>query len=190
MKYFAIIDGRQQGPFTLDQLPQAGVGPDTYVWCKTMENWQQAHTVADICRFYRQHLAAIMSPGGANLSYDDRKEKPADNAAADSDTDFPLRWRAIVEKAGEHPVRLPEPETDLTRQPHFWLWEAVAATLLCCLPIGLAATWFAIKSRRLWRNKRAAQAHEAARTAKILVLLSLCFGLIIYAVALRSSCIL
>lgn len=187
MKYFAIIDGHQQGPFTLDQLPHAGVGPDTYVWCKTMDDWQQARTVADICRFYRQHLAAVMSPGYAATSVAHNDGKSLAHPQTEIDDDFPLRWRRIVEKAGEQPVRLPDPEIDLTRPPRNWLWEAILVMLFCCLPIGLAATWYAVRSRRLWRDKQAAESHAAARTAKILILLGLCFGLIIFAVALRSS---
>ncbi|MDE6143194.1 MAG: DUF4339 domain-containing protein, partial [Muribaculaceae bacterium] len=34
MKYFAIIDGEQKGPFELEELADAGVRPSTYVWCK------------------------------------------------------------------------------------------------------------------------------------------------------------
>ncbi len=187
MRYFAIIDGRQQGPFTLSQLPEAGVGPDTYVWCKTMDGWQQARQVADICRFYRQHLAAIMHPGYTAPTDGDTPPATPHTAANDIDDDFPLRWRRIVEKAGEHPVRLPDNTPDLNRKPRYWLWEAVAVMLLGCPPAGVAALWFALKSRRLWRAGRAAEAHDAARTARILVLSGCCLALIIYAVLFRMA---
>lgn len=180
MRYFAIIDGRQQGPFTLAQLPEAGVGPDTYVWCKTMEKWRQAREVADICRFYRQHLAAVMHPGYAPAPTD-TPDAPG-NTGPDLDDGFPPRWRHIVEKAGERPVRLPDEGPDLSRPPRYSLWESVVVMVLCCPPIGAAALWFALKSRRMWRAGRAAEAHDAARTARILVLSGCCFGLIIYAV--------
>ncbi len=50
--YFAMIDGERRGPFRLDQLRDAGVGPDTYVWSKGMADWEQAADVADICRYF------------------------------------------------------------------------------------------------------------------------------------------
>ncbi len=59
MKYFAMIDGQRTGPWELWQLPEAGVTPDTYVWCKGMTDWRKAEVVADVCRYYRQHLAGI-----------------------------------------------------------------------------------------------------------------------------------
>lgn len=185
MMYYAIINGQQQGPFTLYQLPYAGVGPDTYVWCKTMERWQPAREVADICRFYRQHLAAVMHPGYTPPRYGAPPAGIPDrlkDARSDVDDDFPMRWRYVVEKAGERPVKLPEAGPDLSRKPRYMLWEAVVVLLLCCPPIGVAALWYSLKSRRLWRAGRAAEAHDAARTTRILVLLGCCFALIIYAV--------
>lgn len=54
-----MISGSRQGPFELESLADAGVTPDTYVWCKGMPDWMQAAEVPDICRFFRQRLAGI-----------------------------------------------------------------------------------------------------------------------------------
>lgn len=64
MRYFAMIGGQRRGPFTLAQLHEAGVRPDTYVWCKSMADWEKAEDVADICRFYRQRIFDLMHPSG------------------------------------------------------------------------------------------------------------------------------
>ena len=58
-----MIDGRKSGPYTLDELQEAGVTPETYVWCKGMDDWEKAADVADICRYYRQRLFNLMHPG-------------------------------------------------------------------------------------------------------------------------------
>ena len=34
MRYFAMIGGEQRGPYELTELSEAGVTPETYVWCK------------------------------------------------------------------------------------------------------------------------------------------------------------
>ncbi len=48
--YYLAIDGKQQGPFDLEQLREhVGAGTltrETLVWCKGMASWQNAATVA------------------------------------------------------------------------------------------------------------------------------------------------
>ncbi len=34
MKYFAVIDKKQIGPCSIEELVEAGLRPDNYVWCK------------------------------------------------------------------------------------------------------------------------------------------------------------
>lgn len=60
MKIFAMIDGKQVGPLMLDDIVEAGVRPDTYVWCKGMADWQPASEVPDICRYFRLRLAGVL----------------------------------------------------------------------------------------------------------------------------------
>lgn len=59
MKYFAMVGGARRGPFELDRLVDEGVMPDTYVWCKGMDDWTPANEVPDICRYFRQRLAGM-----------------------------------------------------------------------------------------------------------------------------------
>lgn len=60
MKYFAMIGGRQYGPMELDEMVREGVRPDTYVWCKGMDDWTTADEVPDICRYFRQRLSGTL----------------------------------------------------------------------------------------------------------------------------------
>ena len=39
-RYYAMIDGVQKGPYTLEELPLAGVRPSNYIWCKGLQDWQ------------------------------------------------------------------------------------------------------------------------------------------------------
>ena len=58
-----MIDGRQIGPIALEEVVDAGVRPDTYVWAKGMPDWVQASEVPDICRFFRLRLAGVLNSG-------------------------------------------------------------------------------------------------------------------------------
>ena len=41
-------------------MPKEGVRPDTYVWCKGMDDWMPADEVPDICRYFRQRLSGTL----------------------------------------------------------------------------------------------------------------------------------
>lgn len=180
MRYFAMLNGRQAGPYTLPELEGAGVGPETYVWCKGMEHWQQAGEVAEICRYFRQTLHDRMHPSP--------QPQPDDAAQPDSSLDdIPLRWRNAVLRSGEPAQMLPEPEPDLSSAPRSWIGASVLAILLCCPLTGLVALFFGIRSRSLWQQGRAAEAHAASARARLWVLISIVAGCFLMALALKSK---
>ena len=46
--YFIIIDGNQEGPFTLEQLIDKKINEETLVWRKDLDNWKKASDIAEI----------------------------------------------------------------------------------------------------------------------------------------------
>ena len=48
-KWFIIVGGKQEGPFTIEELQRhPGVTPDTYVWREGYENWILARCVSEL----------------------------------------------------------------------------------------------------------------------------------------------
>lgn len=96
-----MISGRQVGPLELEQIVEAGVRPDTYVWCKGMSDWQKASDVPDICRYFRLRLAGVLPVGpGTGVT-------PMDQRMLDEQTEqetliqqLPPMARNIVRKSG------------------------------------------------------------------------------------------
>ena len=101
MKYFAMIEGRQYGPMTLDDMVKEGVRPDTYVWCKGMDDWRKASDVADICRYFRQRLAGEL-PSQKNMGMiSDSAKMVADEIEQEELLNrLPPMTRNIVRKSG------------------------------------------------------------------------------------------
>lgn len=98
MKYFAMIGGVQRGPFDLDRLVEEGVRPDTYVWCKGMDDWTQANEVPDICRFFRQRLAG-MHGSQARVSSSDQQIRMPDSMIKDKRESAPKKpWHKTWEE--------------------------------------------------------------------------------------------
>ena len=54
--YFLAIDGKQYGPFTVEQLrpfvPTGQITPQTLVWCQGMSAWAPASSRPDIAALF------------------------------------------------------------------------------------------------------------------------------------------
>lgn len=183
-KYFVMIDGEQKGPFSLQELPENGVGPDTYVWCKGMADWQQSREVADICRFYRNRLFDIMHPSAP------MQEVPIEQTPEEGEEDFRFG------------VGLPMPPdtTNYSERPPSLMAMAILVTLLCFPVTGIVAIYLSYMSQKMWREserdvnsingKPISQqdreylrhsAHDYARKGKMLIGISFFLGFIVYA---------
>lgn len=44
-KYYIIIEGSQQGPFTIDELKDRNITDTTLIWTENMENWTEAKAI-------------------------------------------------------------------------------------------------------------------------------------------------
>lgn len=185
MKYFAIIDDEQRGPFELGQLAEAGVTPDTYVWCKDMPDWAQAREVADICRHFRNRIFDINHPalaGGAGKEEkkNDTQEKPGREEDLGN---VPMRFRYPISKADPEDVDFGSfnAQPDLSQPPRTWYPFPMVLSVLFFFPLGLLAISQARKSRKAWKEGKAAEAYEFARRGKMAAGMGFSFGLILVA---------
>ena len=192
MKYYAMIDGQQQGPFDLEELPKAGVRPSTYIWCKGMADWEKAEDVADVCRLFRNRLYDLMHPGTPAATEavkempDSRKINLGSTDASSSNP--PSRFdRYLKDQPQQQLPSLEEIDsmenTDVP--PTNMIGYAWIVTLLCCPPTGIAALICAYKSRETWKQGKKKEAHDFARGAKLWTGVSFFIGIIIYAFLFR-----
>lgn len=191
MKYFAIIDGEQRGPFELDRLADAGVRPETYVWCKGMEDWIKAEDDAEICRMFRRRISSLMHPGSfQDTPSEDLKEKPSIQSETDADV------QGGVSRIGFGFPDAPFPEeTNPAIPPRPTLLVAVFVTVFCFFPTGIAAIYYSIKSQKCWNASRLSQgdeskamqheAHTACRSARMWTGISFFLGMIVWAFLVR-----
>lgn len=192
MKYYAMIDGQRVGPFELAQLPAAGVSPATYVWCKGMPDWQRADEVADICRFWRQHLASIKNPSSVlPVTVSDKGESIKDKPEAEETSAIGRRW--IIGPENDTMAN-PTPEMYNQEPPSTLIW-AVLSTILCMPFTGIAAIYFSIMASREWqaakmeKGETVERLHKAAwehsRLARMFTGISLFLGFILWAFVFR-----
>lgn len=167
MKFFAMIDGEQRGPFSLEELDATGVRPGTYVWCKGMETWRKASEVADVCRYWRQRLSGTLPAS--------RKQEPSGETEASSEQEVRyLRQVRSFDPEG------PEPGVDTNVPPRGLLLPAIIVCIMCSPLPGAMAIYFAYRTSRLWKEAMEAErggsgnaaalkqeAHDSARSAKM-----------------------
>lgn len=204
MKYFAIIDDEQRGPYELSELVEAGVRPATYVWCKGMEDWERADEVADICRMFRQRIFDLMHPQSrpkVNAPTADGSDALNTNAAADDEySEVPLRFRGMVRRSGVEPPSVAHDEPDTSRMPSPTLFISVMLTLFCFPITGAVAIYYSYLSRAAWEESQRSNskssnmlyseeerenyrrmAHDYTRQAKMWIGITFFLGMILFA---------
>lgn len=189
-KYYAMIDGEQKGPFSLEELPKAGVRPSTYIWCKGMPDWQKAEENADVCRLFRNHLYDIMHPGdqpAPSLQNDLDKYKVQPDQ---KDGKYPSRFDRFLEETGNDPLPTIdeiEKNKDTSTPPVSMIGYAWLVTFFCFFPTGIVALIYAYKSKKSWNQGNNALAHETSRKAKMWTGITFFIGLIGYGAFLALS---
>ena len=48
MEFHMIVNGKQEGPFSVEELAQKGITPESEVWAEGMSDWQQAGDVPEL----------------------------------------------------------------------------------------------------------------------------------------------
>lgn len=184
MKYYAIIDDKQAGPFELEQLAEAGVRPDTYVWCKDMDDWKQAREVGDICRFFRRRLFDREHPA---LAAPEQPVAVPEITQQDVLSQVPPQFRRTLSKADPAHVDWNSFSNtpDYSREPSTWWPFPMVFSLLFFFPLGLLAISQARKSQKAWRQGQAQEAHEYARRGKMAAGMSFSFGFVIVAALIQ-----
>lgn len=180
-----MIDGQQCGPYELEQLPEAGIRPSTYIWCSGMSDWEKAEDVADVCRLYRNRLYDIMHPNlhpepteGERLPIENSQIQGAENP---SPTNFD---RYLKDEPEAHIPTLEEIDSqkDTSVAPQSMIGYAWLVTILCFPPTGIAALYYAYRSRSAWKKGEAKISHDLTRSAKMMTGISVFLGLIAWSV--------
>lgn len=140
MKYFAMIDGRQVGPMELAEVVEAGVRPDTYVWCKGMPDWNKAAEVPDICRFFRQRLSGTLPAQSASGTPRQPQQYPDEQAEQEMlIRQLPPMARGLVRKSGIKLRKEDFPQLDpdnAGRHESRWLPVVIYTVCFILLAIG------------------------------------------------------
>lgn len=90
-------------------------------------------------------------------------------------------------KDPESPGFLPPPLSSLQEPPEYdipplkpnnWLWQSIVATILCCMPFGVAGIIYAVKVDSFYYAGRYADAERMSQKARMWTLISAAIALV------------
>ncbi len=76
------------------------------------------------------------------------------------------------------PLQEPIAEDIPPLKPNNWLWQSIVATVLCCLPFGIAGIIFAVRVDSLYYSGRYGESEQAARKAKMWTIIAFAVGIV------------
>lgn len=119
-KYYLSIDGKQEGPFTFEELKNYPLTTKTQVW--TAESgWSNACDVEELVELLPSSESGIKR-GNPTAPYSNPPAQPS--------------YGGRLDPMSGTQVRIP---------PKNWLVESILVTLFCCLPLGIVGIINAVK---------------------------------------------
>ena len=158
IQYWINQDGEQSGPLTIDQLELMTLSEKTFVWSAGFDDWKPLTQVPELA-----HL--LSTKGQANA---DIPPVPADEPVMGTPVEPAMGQPAPAEQQ-------PYPACPPTNM----VW-AIISTILCCIPLGIAAIIYANKvSKKYYEGDIAAAEHYSEVSAWW------CIGTIVAGIALQ-----
>ncbi len=149
MQYWIIVNEEPTGPFDLATLRQMNLGPDTPVWHTGLPDWTVASRLPEL-------HDSLSAPVGADAYV---PPVPANHNDADG-----------TQASAGH-------EDPGTRPPSYMIW-AIVATILCCVPVGIAAIIYSSKVNPAWHEGRFDDARRYSEITEWLLMITIVAGLV------------
>ncbi len=152
-QYYIIRNDQQAGPYTLEELAEMGITPDTIVWTEGMTDWTPARQVSELASLFTTTAQTPPSYSAPSYGAPQYHSAPQYNR--------PPQYSTPAE-------RPPMPPTYLA-------WS-IAVTILCCLVGGIVAIVYSsqVSSRYIAGDYEGAE--YASRQARIWIIVSACVG--------------
>ncbi|MBD5232974.1 MAG: DUF4339 domain-containing protein [Bacteroidales bacterium] len=185
MKIWIYVDGRQEGPFTLEELLDKPVTEHTKVWYEGLPKWYPAGYLDEMRPLFDGTLAA---KSAANPDESAPAEEPRSEAES---TETTSEETITIEETAANVEEVPEtlasryapgrryyrPQLDEPCPPTYIGWS-IFLTICCCSPVSLAGLIASICVTSFYGNGQLKKAQKASDIACWLVMISFALGII------------
>lgn len=155
-QYYIIRNEQQAGPYTLEELAEMGITPDTIVWTEGMTDWAPARQVSELASLFTTTAQTPPSYSAPSYGAPQYHSAPQYN----------------------RPPQYSRPTEQPPMPPTYLAWS-IAVTILCCLVGGIVAIVYSsqVSSRYIAGDYEGAE--YASRQARIWIIVSACVGLLV-----------
>ncbi|MDE6310753.1 MAG: CD225/dispanin family protein [Muribaculaceae bacterium] len=185
MKFWIYQDGAQKGPFTVFELFEKNLTPQTPVWCEGMDKWRHAGEVPALGPLLDGNRDFYLSESGmgevkaedTNLSAQTACETPAaEPVAAESEAPGvnPAPQAAAQPAAAVRPAKS---RPDEPCPPTYIGWS-VFLTVCCCSPISIAALVCSIFVPSYYNKGKLDKSRRASEIAAWLIMIAIALGML------------
>lgn len=165
MKVWIHIDGAQEGPYELSELPFARMNALTPVWHEGMATWQPA---AEVPLVAQAMAAALGAPQGAEPQQPDQQaEQPQARQAAWQPQQQAFRQSYAQQRQ--------QPR----KAPASYLAWSIVMTLLCCNPVGIVPIITGASTRSKFNNRDYEGARRMSETTAWWVMITIVTSLML-----------
>lgn len=202
MKIWIYVDGRQQGPFTLEQLLDQPVDENTKVWYEGLPKWYPAGYLDELKPLFDGSLARRVAEEKANPSTDAAvRDDSSDAVTTEADEE-----EVIITEDDRRPFDEGEERETLRENipggicapagygtqspadgaagvptekcPPTYIGWSVFLAFCCCSPVSVAALAASVCVSVFHNRHQAARARKASEIAVWLVMISFALGMI------------
>lgn len=148
-----------------------------------MDDWEKAEDVADVCRMFRGRILDLMHPGSVDAEQNVGVNIPTGQTAPSGNPGVSRFSRMLNETGSSLPsIEELEKQDNQVPPPRNLLFMSILVTIFFFPPSGIVAIHYALKTRRLWKEKPGSdEAGSAKRSAAMWVGITFFLGLIFFA---------
>jgi len=187
MEYWIIVDKRHAGPYSADQLVNAGLKPDTLIWCEGLPEWTPAGQISELAQMMAMRDQAANRAETEN-AYDpqarqyEREQSVTENASyGNSSADSAPQQQTAnsdttASRTQPSPCAAPYAAiTDEPCPPAYIAWSVIA-TLLCCTIAGIPAIIFSSMTKSAYYKGNIEKARKYSEWAQWCIILAITLG--------------
>jgi hypothetical protein len=167
MQYWINHNGVQSGPVDLDGIKEMGLTSRAYVWHEGLSDWVKITQLPDLQGLYEMVPEdAVQAAQGTEQT----ATETSSGAVVGQPYQPQQQYGAHQPQYEQQPVTEPCPPTNL-------VW-AIIATVLCCIPAGIVAIYYALKVTNKYREGDIEGAKRASETGAWWCIAAIILGII------------
>lgn len=189
MEYWTIIDDRHAGPYTVDELIEMGLKPESPVWTSGMPDWVEASEIEELrMAIESRAVSQTAAPVASSSAPAPEPESSAEFSPAPApETEGPVepQYAQAPIQSEPEPVQ-PAPMWEWQREatvpdepcPPAYLAWSIIVTILCCQVLGIAAIICSAQTKQAYNRGNLAKAKKMSDWTQWLIIISIVLGLV------------